>query len=101
MTSDLTPRALDAVTASNRIARRAALFRAAAGRSKWGIRPVYLLGAVAMIYIALTWSRPWSFAAFMLILCVLVLEREISSRLDAVVKLLEQTEENASSIGRR
>jgi Flp pilus assembly protein TadB len=98
--TDLRGTEIDAAIAANRVASRAALLRDAAGQSRWWLRPVYLFALGAMIYIIWTWSRPWSIAAYLLLLCVLALEAQTSRRLGAVVKLLEQLDTSEPSAPR-
>lgn len=96
------PEELDAVLAANRIARRAALLRAATGRPKWRLGAVCLdlLGIGGLVYIAWTWTYPWSFVALFVFLFmqaqVKALESETSRRLDAIVALLEELEARTS-----
>jgi hypothetical protein len=89
---------LDAATAAKRITIRAALLDEAKGASRWWLRPLYLFALGAMIYITWTWSGRWSLAAYLLLLCILALEAQMSRRLDAVVRLLEQLDTFDSSV---
>ena len=80
---------LTAIVAANRIARRDALLRTAAGHPKWRQGLLALLGIGTLIYIVLTWT-PWNFAGVLLLAFTEGLNSTTSRRLDAIAQLLEE-----------
>jgi hypothetical protein len=80
---------LTAIVAVNRIARREALLRTAAGHPKWRQNLLDLFGAGMMIYIVLTWT-PWGLVGMLLVIFTQALAFATSRRLDAIVQLLEE-----------
>jgi hypothetical protein len=87
-----TPEYLNAVVASNRIARRAKLFKAAAGRPIRRMAVAYTIGVAALVFFSWKLTGVALITSYLLVLGGLALISEISGRLDAVVELLEERE---------
>ena len=81
---------LTAIVAANRIARRDALLRTAAGHPKWRQNLLALFGAGMLIYIVLTTPMPWGLVGMLLLIFTQALDSVTSRRLDAILRLLEE-----------
>jgi hypothetical protein len=82
---------LTAIVAANRIARRDALLRTAAGHPKWRQNLLALFGAGMLIYIAFALtSTPWGLVGMLLLIFTQALDSATSRRLDAILQLLEE-----------
>jgi hypothetical protein len=83
---------LNALVASNRIARRAKLLKAAAGRPIRRMVIAYVIGVASLVFFSWKLTGAALMTAYLLVLGVQALIWEISSRVDAIVELLEEWE---------
>jgi hypothetical protein len=85
-----TPRQLEGVTASNRIARREALLRIVEGHGKSRVIISGILALAAAIYVGWEWPVPQSLITWVLLSLIWELHIQTSRRFAAVAEFLRE-----------